>query len=55
MNSPRERAAEGLQVGDRFTLVRCFTDDDICQFAQVSQRRRNHRAGGDNNGRAARA
>lgn len=37
MKSPRERAAEGLQVGDRFTLVRCFTDDDICQFAQVSR------------------
>lgn len=35
--SPRERAAEGLQVGDRFTIVRCFSDDDIRQFAQISR------------------
>jgi acyl dehydratase len=37
MKSPRERAAEGLQVGDRFTIVRCFSDDDIRQFAQISR------------------
>ncbi|MDD2056770.1 MaoC family dehydratase [Pseudomonas sp. GD03860] len=37
MKSPRERAAEGLQVGDRFTLVRTFTEDDIRQFAQISR------------------
>ncbi len=37
MKSPRERAAEGLQVGDRFTRVRCFSDDDIRQFAQISR------------------
>ncbi|PNB70800.1 acyl dehydratase [Pseudomonas sp. GW456-E7] len=37
MKSPRERAAEGLQVGDRFTIVRCFTEDDIRQFAQISR------------------
>jgi acyl dehydratase len=37
MKSPRERAAEGLQVGDRFTIVRCFSDEDIRQFAQISR------------------
>ncbi|MCY1388820.1 (R)-specific enoyl-CoA hydratase [compost metagenome] len=37
MKSPRERAAEGLQVGERFTIVRCFTEDDIRQFAQISR------------------
>ncbi|WP_413705196.1 MaoC family dehydratase [Pseudomonas sp. Pseusp16] len=37
MKSPRERAAEGLQVRDRFTIVRCFSDDDIRQFAQISR------------------
>lgn len=37
MKSPRERAAEGLQVGGRFTIVHCFSDDDIRQFAQISR------------------
>lgn len=37
MKSPRERAAEGLQVGDRFAIVRFFSDDDIRQFAQISR------------------
>ncbi|TCV68980.1 MaoC family dehydratase [Pseudomonas fluorescens] len=37
MKSPRERAAEGLNVGDRFTVVRCFSRDDIHQFAQISR------------------
>ena len=37
MKSLRERAAEGLEVGDRFTVVRCFTEDDICRFAQISR------------------
>jgi acyl dehydratase len=37
MKCPRERAAEGLQVGDQFTVVRCFSDDDIGQFAQISR------------------
>ena len=36
MKSPRERAAEGLEVGDQFTVVRCFTEDDIRRFAQIS-------------------
>jgi len=37
MKSPRECAAEGLKVGDRFTVVRCFSDDDIRQFARISR------------------
>ena len=37
MKSMRERAAEGLQAGDRFTVVRCFSEDDIHQFAQISR------------------
>lgn len=37
MRSLRERAAEGLQVGDRFTIVRCISDDNIRQFAQISR------------------
>lgn len=37
MKNPRERAAEGLSVGDRFTVVRCFSLDDIQQFAQISR------------------
>lgn len=37
MKSLRARAAEGLQVGDRFTIVRCFSADDIRQFAQISR------------------
>ena len=37
MKSPRECAAEGLKAGDRFTVVRCFSDEDIRQFAQISR------------------
>lgn len=37
MESPRERSAEGLQVGDRFNIVRWFTLDDIRQLAQISR------------------
>ena len=29
MKSPRERAADGFEVGDRFTIVRCFSEGDI--------------------------
>lgn len=32
----RQRAAEGLQVGDRFTIRRRFTPDDIAAFAALS-------------------
>lgn len=33
----RERAAEGLQVGDSFRTTRTFTDDDVSLFAQISR------------------
>ena len=32
----RERAAEGLKVGDTFIISRTFTDDDITMFAKIS-------------------
>jgi 3-hydroxybutyryl-CoA dehydratase len=37
MTSLRERAAEGLQVGDTFRTSRTFTDDDIIRFAHISR------------------
>ncbi len=37
MVSLRERAAEGLQVGDSFKTSRTFTDDDVILFAQLSR------------------
>jgi acyl dehydratase len=37
MGSFRERAAEGLQVGDSFRTSRTFTDDDVILFAQISR------------------
>jgi 3-hydroxybutyryl-CoA dehydratase len=33
----RQRAAQGLQAGDRFTLSRCFGVDDIRRFAELSR------------------
>jgi acyl dehydratase len=33
----RERAAEGLQVGDSFQTSRTFTEDDVLRFAQISR------------------
>ncbi len=36
MKSFRQRAAEGLQTGDSFTLSRCFSQEDIQRFAQIS-------------------
>ena len=33
----RERAAEGLQVGDSFRTTRTFTDDDVAFFAKISR------------------
>jgi len=33
----RERAAEGLEVGDTFRTIRTFTDDDVTLFAQISR------------------
>src|SRR5512140_1142436 len=37
MVSFRERAAEGLQVGDSFRTSRTFTDDDVIRFAKMSR------------------
>lgn len=36
MPSLRARAAEGLRVGDTFTTVRTFTEDDVAHFARLS-------------------
>ncbi|AOY60367.1 MULTISPECIES: MaoC family dehydratase [Desulfococcus] len=33
----RERAAEGLQVGDTFRISRTFTDEDVIRFARISR------------------
>ena len=33
----RERAAEGLQVGDSFKISRTFTNDDVVNFAGISR------------------
>ena len=33
----RQRAADGLQVGDSFRTSRAFTDDDIIRFAKISR------------------
>jgi 3-hydroxybutyryl-CoA dehydratase len=33
----RERAAEGVQVGDSFRTSRTFTDDDVIRFAKISR------------------
>lgn len=33
----RQRAAEGLQVGDSFRTSRIFTDDDVIRFAKISR------------------
>lgn len=35
--SIRQRAAEGLSVGDRFTITRCFSSEDIASFATISR------------------
>ena len=33
----RERAADGLQVGDTFRTSRIFTDDDVFRFSKISR------------------
>lgn len=33
----RERAADGLQIGDSFRTSRTFTDEDVTLFAQISK------------------
>lgn len=37
MKSFRERATEGLQIGDTFITSRVFTNDDVLLFAQISR------------------
>lgn len=37
MTGLRERAAEGLQVGDTFRTSRTFTEDDVIRFARMSR------------------
>lgn len=37
MPSFRERAAQGLQVGDAFSISRIFTNDEIAAFAKLSR------------------
>lgn len=37
MTSLRQRAAEGLRTGDRFTITRRFTSDEIASFASLSR------------------
>ena len=37
MSGLRERAAEGLEVGDSFRTTRSFTDSDVALFAQISR------------------
>ena len=36
MTDLRERATEGLQVGDSFTTTRTFSEDDVMLFARIS-------------------
>ncbi|MEH6354769.1 MAG: MaoC family dehydratase [Marinobacter sp.] len=33
----RQRAAEGLSIGDHFTITRCFSPEDIASFATISR------------------
>lgn len=33
----RERAAEGLKIGDSFKTVRTFTDDEVALFAKITR------------------
>lgn len=37
MTEIRERAAEGLQVGDAFRAARTFTEDEVLRFARISR------------------
>lgn len=37
MSSIRQRAAEGLRIGDQFTITRRFTAEDIVSFATLSR------------------
>jgi 3-hydroxybutyryl-CoA dehydratase len=37
MKSMRNKAAEGLEVGDTFTVTRTFTQDDVTRFAELTR------------------
>ena len=37
MTTIRKRAAQGLQVGDSFTVSRIFTHEDVIRFAAISR------------------
>ena len=37
MKSIRQRAIDGLQVGDSFTVSRTFSEQDIQDFARISR------------------
>ncbi|MFP4030966.1 MAG: MaoC family dehydratase [Desulfococcaceae bacterium] len=36
MTEIRERAAEGLRIGDAFQTARTFTEEDVSRFAEIS-------------------
>ncbi|HSO20475.1 MAG TPA: MaoC/PaaZ C-terminal domain-containing protein, partial [Desulfosarcina sp.] len=37
MNDIRRRTAAGLKAGDRFTISRTFTEDDVRAFTRVTR------------------
>lgn len=37
MSEIRNRTIQGLQVGDTFTISRCFSEEDMINFADVTQ------------------
>jgi len=37
MSEIRNRTIQGLQIGDCFTVSRCFTEEDVSVFADISQ------------------
>jgi len=37
MSEIRNRTIRGLQIGDCFTVSRCFTEEDVSVFADISQ------------------
>jgi acyl dehydratase len=37
MTNPRNRAIEGIQVGDTFSVTRTFTEMDVSRFAEMTR------------------
>jgi acyl dehydratase len=37
MSHIRQKAVEGLQIGDSFSVSRTFTEDDVLRFAEISR------------------